>query len=488
MSYVVVRRRWRLVAAPLALMMLLLVHRAFSADVAEASTTRFTNASTSVKMPGIGVQYHAMWSDYTDAQRIAVFDKLQDAGVKWLRVDMGWSSFQENGPNSYSQWYIDRAEFVVNEARERGMQLLITLWRTPHWENGADVIDPPKNPANFGKFCGWFAARFKGRVAAYEIWNEPNLDSFWGGDAKDYADILKASYGPIKQADPAAKVLVGGPAYNDTNWLKAIYAHGIHGYFDAMATHPYQAPTDLPPETPDPTGTNIWLISHVASVYKLMQSYGDGDKKIWFTEYGWSTHANSPGQLNWERGVTYEQQADYYVRAIKFVASNYPYVEAMFWYDERNDASGNIQVDNYGILHRDLSPKPVYWAMKEFLASGWVPGVPVPSTSAKFTVQRTPDGKEIGPYVLSAVDDRFKKIFLDNSAPGVTVVIRRQPAGTSLKGLQTPPPHARHWFYIQRLPDGMMIGPFPFADLAWRVDTIFKKNLSDGVSVAIRRA
>jgi hypothetical protein len=142
----------------------------------------------------------------------------------------------------------------------------------------------------------------------------------------------------------------------------------MQGSFDVMATHPYMGVADAPPETPD--DGSIWTISHVAAVHDLMVRNGDGSKPIWFTEFGWSSHDNWAGIENWNRGVTPDQQADYFVRTIKYVATNYPYVTNLFWYEERNNTSGNIQLDNYGLMTHDLVAKPAYDSIKSFLTGG----------------------------------------------------------------------------------------------------------------------
>ena len=35
-----------------------------------------------------------------------------------------------------------------------------------------------------------------------------------------------------------------------------------------------------------------------------MVDYGDAANPVWFTEFGWSAHANWTGIQNWKRGVT----------------------------------------------------------------------------------------------------------------------------------------------------------------------------------------
>jgi polysaccharide biosynthesis protein PslG len=317
----------------------------------------------------VGVQLHAMWDDYSDAQRLAVLDRIAAAHLRWVRIDMGWSSFSERCRGCVSQWYLDRANFVVDAARQRGLRVLVTAWRTPGWaNNGAGELAPPDRPADFGEFMAWLAARFRGRVSAYEIWNEPDSRDFFTGSVGDYAALARAAYPAVRSADPGAQVVLGGPINNNTDWLRSVYRAGVRGSFDVLATHPYMGPADLPPETPDRRGDNRYLLTHVAAVHRLMAAHGDGGKPIWFTEFGWSSHPNRGGEANWDRGVSPQQQADYTVRAIRLVRSRFPYVTNMLLYNERNRATGDVHLDNYGMLHRDLSEKPVYAALRAYLS------------------------------------------------------------------------------------------------------------------------
>jgi hypothetical protein len=41
----------------------------------------------------------------------------------------------------------------------------------------------------------------------------------------------------------------------------------------------------------------------------------------------------------------------------------------MIWYNERNRTTGAPQLDNYGLLERDLTPKPVYRALADLFGN-----------------------------------------------------------------------------------------------------------------------
>src|SRR4051794_24093984 len=327
-------------------------------------------SAATLHVPAFGVNYHATWGDYTDSERTTVVDRLSAAHVGWVRIDIGWQTIQEHGSSDYEAWYLDTVDRAVDEANARGLKVLGMLWRTPSWACGgcSDPYAPPSNPATYATFATWAAERWAGRIQAWEVWNEPNEDAFWTGTDAQYVRLLQAAYPAFHAGDPNTQVVLGGPAYNDTNFLGTAYRLGAGGSFDVMATHPYQGQADNPPETPDTSGTNIWLLSHVQAVHDLMVANGDSAKPVWFTEFGWSAHANAAHEDPWNTGVTAAQQGDYLVRALRFVGEHFPWVTNVFWYNERDTDLGSPQQDGYGLLTRSLAPKPAYTAVSGFLA------------------------------------------------------------------------------------------------------------------------
>lgn len=319
--------------------------------------------------PAVGVNVHATWSDMDASTLAAGYKKLAAAGVRWVRIDMGWKSFESKGPGQVAKWYVRKSDLAVNQARAHGLHVLAMLWSTPKWANGNKTRNVgPSDPAQYARFAGWAAKHFAGRVEAWEMWNEPNLNGFWAGkNPARYAALARAAYPAIKEADPAATVVLAGIAYNDTDYLKALYNDGIRGSFDVLATHPYPGLADQPPEAPD-DGTE-YTLAHVQAVHQLMVDHGDATKPIWFTEFGWSTHRNTTSTPGVRRGVSDKTQGDYLVRTLRWIAVNARYVTNVFWYTERDETSGNIHVDNYGLLTYDLMPKASYRTLSTHLHS-----------------------------------------------------------------------------------------------------------------------
>jgi polysaccharide biosynthesis protein PslG len=311
--------------------------------------------------PPIGVSFHGLWSDYTDAKRIQILDQLRGAGVRSVRIDLSWAMLQPNG-RTYDPWGVAQVDKVIRMANQRGITPLMMFWLTPGWANGNRGLRTlPSRPADYAAVIGWAAQRWRGKVVGWEIWNEPNSGRFMtGADPGAYTRLLRAAYPAVKKADPKAAVIFGGVQYNDVVWLRRAYDAGAQGYFDAMATHPYQGIADLPPTAID--GTK-WTLLHVTAVRALMVARGDGNKEIWFTEFGWSTHPDSY-RANWLRGVTQAEQARFLTQTASLVAASLPYVRHLYWYSDVDVANADPQYANYGVLQRDLKPKPLLTALR----------------------------------------------------------------------------------------------------------------------------
>jgi hypothetical protein len=229
------------------------------------------------------------------------------------------------------------------------------------------------------------ANRYKGKVAAYEIWNEENGSRFWpsGPNAAAYTQLLKASYPAIKAADPSALVVFGGLVNADYHYVEQAYAAGAKGYFDVMAVHPYTCwnpnfyyyvdsnenwvgDSSYTPKAGE--RETMYAYTGYREVHKSMVAAGD-NKPIWFTEMGWST-ASTGGSCV----VDEQTQANYLTQAYK-IAEQDPYVQVALWYNFREDffSTGPSYFDGgFGLMHKDFTPKPAYYAFRDY-ATGTSP-------------------------------------------------------------------------------------------------------------------
>ena len=310
----------------------------------------------------LGVHLASLY-DESPRRRRLVLDRIAGAHASWIRIDIGWASLEAEGAGQYADWYVRLIDSVLREAELRDLKVLAMFWTTPAWANGGRGPQvPPTDVADYGRALEWAAVRWGGSVDAWEIWNEPNSADFLvGGTPAKYARLLCAAYPMLKAVD-SSPVLTGGLQYNDQRWLRRLYDSGGRGCFDAVATHPYVVPSDAPPEAPD-IG-EIWRLTHTPAVRRVMRQNGDGAKRIWMTEIGWSTGI-SDDLDPWDQSVSMRVQAAFLKRAVRLVRDRYHYVGPIFWYRDIDGRHGDDHEKGLGLLRRNLRPKPALRAFRD---------------------------------------------------------------------------------------------------------------------------
>jgi polysaccharide biosynthesis protein PslG len=317
----------------------------------------------------------------TPAEREQTASAVQELGAKWVRLSVQWADV-EPFPGLYDPWQLAETDRAVDIARASGANVLLMIYNAPAWASGSTASNVPRDPADFARFAGSLAARYRGRVAAYEIWNEENYARFWntGPSAAEYVQLLRAAYPAVKEADPAAQVVFGGLSTGDYRFVEAAYAAGARGAFDVMAVHPYTyCGTTGPAEVRREGDGRMTRDSFLAyrEVHASMVARGD-DKPIWLTEFGWNTSSErcNPAAGMWQGGVSEETQASYMSKAFALVDED-RYVQVAIVYSVRNLAGGASTPEaQYGLLRRDYSPKPAFEAFKRFASEESAPEAP----------------------------------------------------------------------------------------------------------------
>ena len=328
----------------LALMLLLVTATVAGCRIAEAEPV--------VPADGYGFSVGAsqIWMSAQDADR--ELDAAALTNARWLRVHVDWHAV-EKVKGEYDWGYVDH---WIDGARARGMRVLGLITNTPDWAKapGTALYAPPTDPADYAAFAAAVAKRYRDRVTDWELWNEPNLPRFLGfaeSRAAVYVGLLKAAYPAIKAVQPNSTVISAGlsPAVGvdgPANFLNDMYVNGAKGYFDAVAMHPYVFPTGLAAD-PD----NAW--SDLARAHDVMTLNGDGDKKVWMTEFGAPT--SDPAA----EGVSQQEQAKQILDVLAGLAAA-GWVGPAFIYSIRDVDSANRgnREDNFGaLLTTDFQPK-----------------------------------------------------------------------------------------------------------------------------------
>ena len=330
--------------------------------------------------PDYGMHVFMWWKPDTALRDLGL---VQEMGFTWVKQKFPWREIEGIEKGQYD-WY--RTDYIVTETAKAGLKLLVRLDQQPYWSEPADnqwqENGPPGDMADFADFCGAVAARYRGRIGAYQVWNEPNLSREWGNRPPDpaaYTELLAACYTAIKAADPAAVVVSAGlaptgtdndAAMPDTAFLQEMYDAGAAAYFDVLGANApgYKAPPELDPAAavaPEYGGGRWFAFRHVEDLRAMMVANGDGHKQVAILELGWTTDQVNPDYA-WH-AVDEATQADYLVRAYQYAVAHWrPWVGLMttIYIAEWEWTPENEQWW-WAVVLPDGTPRPAYFALKD---------------------------------------------------------------------------------------------------------------------------
>lgn len=337
---------------------------------------------------GYGIQADMM----SDGNHDRILQHITGMGFGWVKQQIEWFRYNP-APGQYDWAPIDS---MVDHANAYGVNVMLSVVKAPGWARPAGDTDqgPPADPATYATFVREMAARYKGRVKAYEIWNEQNLYYEWGGrggkiNAGRYVQLLAAAYNAIKSVDPGAVVISGALtptgvndgdiAIDDRVYLEQMYQAGMARYCDAVGAHPsgYNNPPDADwrsysdPATPNCKGHPSWFFRGTMESYRnIMVKYGDSNKRIWVTEFGWATveglGVGPAAGYGYAADNSEAEQAQFIVRAYQ-MGKSWGWVGPMFLWNLNFAPVSGRQDEKaaFGIVRHDWSQRPAYAALRD---------------------------------------------------------------------------------------------------------------------------
>ena len=294
---------------------------------------------------------------------------LRNSGTRLLRVhdgELSWKTLEPE-PGKFN-WAIADEHF--QSALENGFALMPVLgnmfylrdkrkqkrvnsplpgWllRSPgtriHKMKGAwDGVSP--DPRAWERFATTMALRYKGKIAAYEITNEPNIAL---PSAREYIPYLRSASEIIRKCDPETLVIGGGLTTDydgKTNqFLKDMGESGVLKFCDALSFHPYASPLDSSP---------IPAHEAIRSLRNLLDRYAP-NLPLWNTELYYIAPAS----------------ASYYT--IKASATHAPHLLRRYLIDLGEGIECSVLIQSSQLLQNELAP---HWELGErFCYSGCIP-------------------------------------------------------------------------------------------------------------------
>ncbi len=276
--------------------------------------------------------------------------RLMDAYVKWYELEPKKNEFN-----------FTRLDQYVTLAQEKHVKVLLPLVGTPPWASARPMEGKSGNPVgtaaepadmdDWRNFVRTVATRYKGKIEAYEIWNEPNEDNFWTGSVDKLVDMTREAFQIIKSVDPSALVVSpsctveSGPQY-----LDGFLNKGGGKYVDVIGYHFYVRAK--PPEA----------MVDIAMRLKDILRANHVDKPLWNTEAGWADPKPFPSD---ELGAAYVSRA----LTLAWVAG----VSRFYWYAWDNHSFVTLEM----VEMDDVTKKPASKAYA--VIHQWLTGVIVHS-------------------------------------------------------------------------------------------------------------
>lgn len=310
----------------------------------------------------LGVNAHFLW--FPPEQYSQQMQQWKALGLDWTRVDLHWDRHEpEQG-----QYRLSELDGVIQQLQQEQLKSVFYLvGSAPHATSapaGSPTPDqyPPKDPQLFADAMSMFAKRYPS-VDAWQVWNEPNLPSFWRPheDPIGYGRLLQVTAPALRQSAPGKPVIMAGMAYYSQMpvkgglMLEELGKLGVQQLGTVVAYHPYSQE----PESDEP-GVNDFILraQQLNATLRSVQV-----PAIWATEWGWSSYAG-PKELQEIIGT--DGQADYLLRRLALMSAlDYDRIFLFALSDLDSRASARDQ--HYGLLDLQGKPKPAYKALKRFL-------------------------------------------------------------------------------------------------------------------------
>ncbi len=346
----------------------------------------------------VGIQLHIQ-----QVELPPLIDHLQALGVGWVKTQVSWKLYQPQ-PDQYSADRLAELDAFVAAANASGVAVMLNVAKAPEWSRPTTELDgPPADYDQFRQFMQFLAARYQGRVAAYELWNEANLQREWNGsplNAADLVALIAAGASGVRAADPHAVVISGAPATTGINdgvaaiddrvYLRALLAAGMGDVVDGIGVHPYG--WGNPPESsvfdtasagsgqaiPSHNNHPSFFFKDTLDEYAALLAEFGVEKPLWPTEFGWGSFdqmgdepgasVSPPAGAEFMAYVNEWQQAEYILEAFAMGQQRPEVGPMMLWNLNFAPILGSqFSESGYSVLRPDGSPRPAYLALQDAL-------------------------------------------------------------------------------------------------------------------------
>jgi len=285
-----------------------------------------------------------------------VLQKVKDAGIKWIRIDLFWSEMEP----AQGVYDFSRTDRVIDFAHQNDLSVLAIFESTPEWaNNGKGANYPADSIADWRHFITVTVSRYQDRVKYWNVWNEPNVPEFFIGGKEAFLEkVFLPGVEAIRSTDSSAQIVGPELAHLVSTgkewylWLRYLLEYaGEH--MDVISHHIYES-LGIEFLFKKLEGGEIIDGIEFPSVSQIVRETGNQYKPFWITETGWET---------WS--ISEQQQADYYLEMLQ-TRDEKRYPDKIFFYEIIDGSIAGIPP--WGILKKTLEEKPAYKTYRDYIS------------------------------------------------------------------------------------------------------------------------
>lgn len=251
--------------------------------------------------------------------------RLWDNQTTWSQV--------EPARGTYDWTKLDAA---VANAQAHGLNdILYVLAGTPSWATDnpgsggvAGVLNGAAGmPKDIGDWDDWVravATRYKGKITAYQVWNEANLQTFSTGTAAQMGKLTKHAYDIIKSVDPNATVVAASTGTRLGGPFKKFYP----AYLAQLKSQGWPVDVFTAHTYPASKGTPVDRAALAKQWVAMLQAAGAPNKPLWDTENNFGLAG--PGPLNPDQDINGVKAANWTART--YLDSLRLGISRTYWY------------------------------------------------------------------------------------------------------------------------------------------------------------
>jgi hypothetical protein len=281
----------------------------------------------------IGVDTSAPWFYDTPEQWRAVMDLAKLAGMNWVR---DWYHWQEIEPRRGAFLPANKYDNAIGIEHEDGLHNIEVMSQmAAPWVEGTPPHRFPTDLRDIFAFYRELATRWRGKVDAFETWNEPDFKS----TGAEIATFQKAAYLGFKAGNPDVTVCLSPWAKPQSGIIQDFINNHAESYFDVYDFHTYATVDRLPQ-------------------FFAVHEQSSAGKPVWVTEFGspqpWAGDPNKD-EPSLAALRTQTEQIPKLFSAI--LDEN---VRLAMYFILGDFVEGAAQ---FGALHKDLTPRPAYLSL-----------------------------------------------------------------------------------------------------------------------------